>query len=43
MASKKRGAVSGLGVLIAILTPGLLTTVVSSIKNGIPRGIFTEK
>lgn len=43
MASKINGDISGLGVLIADLTPGLPTTVVSSINNGIPRGILAEK
>lgn len=42
-ASKKRGAISGLGVLIAHLTPGTPTAAVSSIKNGIPLGILAER
>lgn len=42
-ASKKSGAMSMLGVLTAHFNPGFPTTVVSSIKNGIPLGIFVEK
>lgn len=42
-ASKKRGAISGLGDLIAHFSPGIPITAVSSIKNGIPRGIFAER
>lgn len=36
MDSKKSGAISGFGVLIADLTPGFPMTVVSSIKKGVP-------
>ena len=43
MDSKKRGAISGLGVLIAHLTPGAPAVRVSSIKNGIPRGTCAER
>ena len=43
IASKKRGAISGLGVLIAHLRPGTPTTAVSSIKKGIPWGILAER
>lgn len=43
MASNRSPDISGLGVLAAHLTPGLPITVVSSIKNGMPRGIFDEK
>lgn len=43
MASKKNGANSAFGVLIAHLTPGLPIAVVTSVKKGIPRGIFAEK
>lgn len=42
-ASKKSGAMSMFGVLTAHFNPGLPITVVSSIKNGIPLGIFVEK
>ncbi|KAF3684985.1 hypothetical protein FXO38_00020 [Capsicum annuum] len=41
--SKKRGAISGLGVFMVHLTPGVPITVVSSIKKGIPRGILAER
>jgi len=43
MASKINVDISGLGVLIALLTPGFPTAVVSSIKSGIPRGSLAEK
>jgi len=43
MASKKSGAISGFGVLMAHLTPGVPTTVVSSIKKATPLGILVEK
>lgn len=43
MASKKRGAISGLGVLIAHFTPGAPATIVSSIKNVIPPGTWAER
>ena len=43
MASKKSADISGLGDLIAHLTPGFPITVVSSIKNGIPLGSLAEK
>lgn len=42
-ASKKRGAISGLGVLIAHFTPGRPISTVISINMGILRGSFTEK
>lgn len=43
MASKKSGAISGLGVLIAHLTPGIPTPPVSSIRSGIARGTLAER
>jgi hypothetical protein len=42
MASKKRATISLFGVLTAHFTPGTPTAAVSSIRKGIPRGIFAD-
>lgn len=42
-ASKNKGPISGVGDLIAHLSPGTPITAVSSIKNGIPFGILADR
>lgn len=42
-ASKNKGDISGFGVLIAHLSPGIPTTAVSSINKGILCGILAER
>ena len=42
-ASKNNGAISGLGVLTAHLSPGTPITAVSSIKKGIAFGILADR
>jgi hypothetical protein len=43
IASKKRGTISLFGVLTAHFTPGTPTAAVTSIRKGIPRGIFADR